>query len=98
MRVQVGREINFDLAQSFMIETKGYQLKSGNVRVGYKNIPKDAVGWIDCSRFLPINYDLVCVKLISGLIKNCWWAEKKWDGLRLKPKDKVSHWRYIQRG
>lgn len=97
MRIQVGREINPALAAEFGIGIVGHKLSSGNIRVGYKNLPKDGEGWINASTYLPIDYELVCLKLVSGVVRNGWWGERKWFGLRLKPKEKVYQWKFINR-
>ncbi len=97
MRIQIGREINRELASRFNIKQEGFILKSGKIRVSYRNIPLDVDGWADCNSFLPINYDLVVMKTTEGKEKNGWWAEKKWCGLRLKKIERISRWKFISR-
>lgn len=97
MRLQVGREISIDLADKFGIDRTRFVLKSGKIRVSYENIPRDDKGWTDCTHLLPANYDLVDVKTLAGKECPAWWAEKKWEGLRLRKKDKIKKWKFTSR-
>jgi hypothetical protein len=59
----------------------------------YSDIP-DGHDWICAKRYLPISFDLMHLnvknkpKHVSG-----WWNGEKWEGLRLRPGDRVIKWK-----
>ena len=54
-------------------------------------------GWVDVSKFLPIPYDLMHLKLLKAIkTKSGWWTGKSWKGLHLKKEDKVTMWKRNQ--
>ena len=97
MRIQVGCEISQEIAKRFGVKAEKFILKSGNVRVSYRNIPCDKDRWVDPATFLPINYDLVDVRTYEDKKRVAWWAEKKWEGLRMRKGDKVKKWKFVSR-
>ena len=58
----------------------------------YKMCVTDCDGWVDASRFLPLDYDLVYARLEDKTIA-AWHAGRKWDGLHLKPGSNVKYWK-----
>lgn len=65
-------------------------------RVSYKAVEFDADGWADASLALPIDGDLMFLK-VKGIEKGCGWIwGKRWEGIRLKAGDVVSHWKRNQ--
>lgn len=70
------------------------QKKQKNRKADYKDVYYDEHGWADAVEFLPHDFDLVYMKTdvnenpIAG-----WSIGKQWDGKRLRPEAKVSHWK-----
>lgn len=62
-------------------------------RFSYIHVNYDKNGWADATKYLPANYDLVLLKLENGKFCNGWLNVNTWDGLHLKPTDKVLYWR-----
>lgn len=59
----------------------------------YRDVETDIDEWVDASRFLPKDYDLVLMK-VKGKKTFCgWYNINHWDGLKLKPEDIVSYWK-----
>lgn len=54
---------------------------------------QDIDGWVDPALWLPFPYDIVWLKTETR-IKPGWWTGTSWDGLRLKPEEKVLYWKY----
>lgn len=60
----------------------------------YTDLPCHALDWLDVTRYLPYQYDLVHLrlkdraKLLSG-----WWDGNKWKGLHLRVNSVVTHWK-----
>lgn len=64
-----------------------------------KLIP-DESGWFNASKYRPISFDLVQLKVVSHvdrktMLKTGWSSPPLWEGYRLDPKDKVISWRKI---
>ena len=80
--LKVGTDLIFD-------KKKGKERK-----ISYADIPYDEDGWVDSSKFLPADFDLVYlkspnhIKTVSG-----WWSGKIWDGLNIAPDDEVLYWK-----
>jgi len=65
-------------------------------RVSYKEVPFDETGWVSTEIALPADGDLSFVK-VDGVEKGSGWTwGRRWDGVRLKKNDKVSHWKRNQ--
>lgn len=80
--MKVGFDVIFD-------EKKGKERK-----VTYSDVHYDADKWVDATKFLPADFDLVYMKspnhakTVSG-----WSTGRNWDGLNLKPGIKVQYWK-----
>lgn len=85
-------------------ETESFQHTLEKIRpFSYKVVQFDEEGWADAEKFKPIPFDLVKVITLENKEKNAWWAvvkdklsqtqEEYWDGIRLKPTDKVIKWK-----
>ncbi len=60
--------------------------------LSYCMIKTDTEGWVDAKEYLPVNFDLVHMKVGTKVLSG-WIAGNKWDGLRLLPNMKVEYWR-----
>jgi len=58
----------------------------------YYNICFDSEGWANAQVYLPEPYELVYLK-IGRRHKMGWWDGKRWDGYRIKYKDKILYWK-----
>jgi len=63
----------------------------------YSQVIYDKLGWVDVSKFLPQDHDLMFLKTHNGAIKSGWLSNNIWDGLKLENGDKVTHWKRHQR-
>lgn len=64
-------------------------------KISYKHAIRDEEGWIDASRFLPEDFDMVEIKS-DGLKQVFGWCMGKcWDGLYVKPKMKIKFWKKL---
>lgn len=61
-------------------------------KLTYDFIVPDNNGWVDNRLFIPANFDLVMVKLESGVKVFGWIEDKKWNGNKLFPISQVSYW------
>lgn len=50
-------------------------------------------GWANVDKHLPIPFDLVTVQTSNGKTFAAWWNKTVWEGLRLKPTDKIIRWK-----
>ncbi len=50
-------------------------------------------GWANAEYFLPHEYDLLSIKTDKGEVKKGWISGNAWDGLEIKPKDKIIEWK-----
>jgi hypothetical protein len=64
----------------------------------YSDVPIDKLtGFVNDLTYLPINYDMMIVKLKDKRRKiSAWWDGKNWIGLRLKPEDEIIAWKRVQ--
>lgn len=53
----------------------------------------DKYGWADAERSLPIPFDLVIVLTNTDKKIIAWWNQVRWDGFKLRPKDKIIKWK-----
>lgn len=68
--------------------------KSRKVRkFSYKDVKYDEDGWADASKYQPIDFDLVFMKTTEGKVKSGWIATNVWEGIRLRPEEKVIKWK-----
>lgn len=63
------------------------------IRIQYRHVPLDEDGWVDAEKYLPADYDLVFMKLEKGPTIAGWSYANGFEGLRLKPDDKVLFWK-----
>ncbi len=62
-------------------------------RVLYSAVDFDVNGWADANVACPVDGDLMYIK-VNGVPKGSGWCwGTRWEGLRLRKKDKVSHWK-----
>lgn len=54
----------------------------------------DEDGWVDATKFLPIDYDLMYLKVdgVKGFIRG-WYSGTVWDGLKYQEGQKVLYWK-----
>lgn len=80
-----------------MIKVGKRVLKNGKLaKVSYKAVEYDKDGWADATKGLPIDGDLMFLK-VDGVEKGSGWCwGRRWEGLHLKKKDIVSHWKRNQ--
>lgn len=70
------------------------QCKIDGKNLSYKSVPKDFDGWVDASKFLPVNFDILFLKLKNkSKIYHGWFTGKDWDGLRLDSNDEILFWK-----
>ena len=62
-------------------------------KVTYKDVAYDKNGWALPDQYLPIDYDLLLVKIAGKKSTSAWVCGKKWFGLRLDPSDVVVAWK-----
>lgn len=68
---------------------------TGNPRpCKYSDVPEDESGWVVDPQYFPIPYDLMHVWLDNKRKAiSAWHNGKTWEGLRLRPNDKISKWK-----
>lgn len=62
----------------------------------FKDIIKDANGWIDAKIYYPFPYDLVSADIGAKKTLTAWWTGSQWDGLRLKIDHKIHYWKIYE--
>lgn len=76
-----------------------YPKRVGNINTvtdkefSYQDVQYDGEGWADVARYLPVECDLVILKLKDKKPIAGWVSGNKWYGLRLKDKDRVLFWK-----
>jgi hypothetical protein len=66
-------------------------IKLGKRRCCYKNVKRDAGGWVDADNFIPEDYDLCYLKTKDKTYVG-WWTGLNWDCA--KPiEGKVLYWK-----
>ena len=68
-------------------------LKYNDRELTYKDIKAEEDGWVDPHKYLPLDYDLVQLKIDKKYPVNGWLSGGFWEGLRLKSNDKVIGWK-----
>ena len=59
----------------------------------YRDIDFDKDGWVDASKYMPIDYDLVFLKIEGKRSVSGWSSGNGWDGLKFNEASKVTHWK-----
>lgn len=59
----------------------------------YNDCSYDADGWADASKFLPLEYDLVLMKIKDKKTQIGWVSFNQWDGLKFGKTDEVLYWK-----
>ncbi len=70
--------------------------RSGRERkVGYTDIPKDIMGWVDAKKYMPGEYDIVHAKMQNGKVRVCWRTTTTvFIGRKVKEEDgRVIYWK-----
>lgn len=95
-RLQVGMEAPPHIAKIFGVDTTKNVKKSGSIGIGYNNIPKGVNGWVDASKILPLDYELVYIRMYDDTRIKGWWEETGWRSLRIRKEDrgKVISWKF----
>lgn len=52
---------------------------TGKGYYGYKDVTEDYDGWVDAHQFLPLDFDLVLLKVPGRKPFTGWVYQKKWD-------------------
>ena len=69
-------------------------LKIGHDKeITYINVPKDKNGWVDASKYRPMEFDLCMLKIKNKRCKLGWFSGSIWDGLNLEPSDEIIAWK-----
>lgn len=61
----------------------------------YPQVETDYDGWVDSTKFLPGNYDLVTLKTEIET-KRGWYTGQTWDGMRVSPDDRILYWKKVK--
>ncbi len=61
--------------------------------VKYIDVPLDKDGYADASKYLPVEYDLMFLKIDGKSVRSGWWNGNRWDGLNVNPDDNVLYWK-----
>lgn len=69
------------------------QGKTNLRKTDYRDVKYNENGWADARKFLPADYDLMLLVLENGQRVNGWSAGENWEGLKIKPHDKVLLWK-----
>ncbi len=59
----------------------------------YKHIIYDIDGWVDAKKYLPLDFDLVYIRVKGRKDQMGWHSTNMWDGLDLKKTDEVLFWK-----
>lgn len=60
--------------------------------LSYNDVEKDVDGWVDASKYLPIDFDLLIVKTKESSFP-AWSVGNHWDGVRVTDKTEVLFWK-----
>lgn len=77
------------------IKKVGRYYENPNRAFSYMDIPEiRKKEWIDASKYLPNDFDICHCKIENKeKILSAWFCQTYWDGMRIKPEDKVLSWR-----
>ena len=68
--------------------------KNEERKANYRDVKYDADKWVDATKFLPADFDLVYLKVFGRERDVAGWINgDKWDGLNFKPEYKVLQWK-----
>jgi hypothetical protein len=73
-----------------------YVFKDKDKTLSYKTVVSDIDGWVDASKYLPADYDLMYLKIKNKPTTHGWVFGTKWDGLKVQPDDEVLYWKKKQ--
>jgi hypothetical protein len=62
-------------------------------RFAYSDVIYDHDGWVDATKYLPFDFDLVRVMTIEGRQYSGWCIGKEWDGQKIKPEMNIILWK-----
>jgi hypothetical protein len=68
--------------------------ETGDYRFTYPMVKYDSDGWADASKYHPIDFDLLYLKIEGkkGTFRG-WCSGNRWDGSKLECKDKILYWK-----
>lgn len=75
-----------------MIKQVGIIYPPEHIPLSYLNVKKDFNGWVNANEYFPLPFDLVFLDIGIKVI-NGWFTGYIWEGLRLRPQDKVIRWK-----
>ncbi len=78
------------IGQTKKIQIPGKKLQ----KYTYKDVEHDEGGWVDASKYLPLELELVVLKLEKKK-KMGWRSSTHWDGIYVKPDEKVLYWKRV---
>lgn len=84
--------IDFWMKKALKAKKGEKQKRDSQVFYKYTDALMDIDGWIDPSLWLPLPFDMCWLKT-DIKTKTGWWTGKIWEGLRLKPVEKVLYWK-----
>lgn len=73
-----------------------YVFKETDKVLSYKTVVSDIDGWVDAKKYLPVDYDLMYLKIKDKPTAHGWIVGRKWDGLKIKPEDEILYWKKKQ--
>lgn len=62
-------------------------------KVAYKDVYKNVNEWVNASKYIPIDYDLVMVRLSNGDLTYGWAQGSTWQGVLITPETRVIAWK-----
>lgn len=64
--------------------------------LSYADLEGEGKEWIDASKFLPKDFELVLLKTDKGKERPGWLSGRTWDGYRISQDDNVLFWKRKQ--
>lgn len=72
----------------------GRDLMQGTERkVAYKDVYANVNEWVNAKKYLPIDFDLVTIKLSNGDLTYGWTLGEKWQGVLITKGKQVIAWK-----
>lgn len=62
-------------------------------KVAYKDAYSSVNEWVSAKKFLPVDYELVMIRISTGDLTYGWTIGEKWQGVLLTPKINVIAWK-----